>query len=105
MLITTPEPPRLMNTDSPDPEHHGQLQDLLDGLVRDTATSYGVVFGTHGLHLLRSGNLGQVGVKAPGYTKDWYSELVSTGLIARPDTLPVFSPGTSDGQTESGVKR
>lgn len=64
MSITTPVPPRLLNTASPDPEHHGQLQDLLDGLLRDTAASYGVVFGTHGLHLLRSGDLDQVGAES-----------------------------------------
>lgn len=36
----------------------------MDRLVRDTAASYGVVFGTHGLHLLRSGGLGQVGAES-----------------------------------------
>ncbi|WP_306369652.1 roadblock/LC7 domain-containing protein [Nocardiopsis sp. CC223A] len=64
MPTTTPTPPRLMNTIAPEPEHHGRLQDLLDELVRDTAASYGVVFGTHGLHLLRSGDLGQVGAES-----------------------------------------
>lgn len=63
MSTTTPAHPRLLNTVSPAPEHHEDLQSLLDRLVQDTGTSYGVVFGTHGLHLFRSGNLDQVGAE------------------------------------------
>lgn len=63
MSTTTPAPPRLLNTVSPAPEHHDGLQSLLDRLVQDTGTSYGVVFGTHGLHLFRSGDLDQVGAE------------------------------------------
>ncbi|MGW8439115.1 roadblock/LC7 domain-containing protein [Nocardiopsis sp. NPDC055879] len=64
MSTTTPVPPRLLNTTTPDPEHCDELQLSLDELVQDTGTSYGVVFGTHGLHLLRSGGLGQVGAES-----------------------------------------
>ncbi|WP_017577177.1 helix-turn-helix domain-containing protein [Nocardiopsis kunsanensis] len=35
------------------------------------------------------------GFKPPAYTEDWHNELISTGLIARPDALPVFRPGES----------
>ena len=63
MSTTTSAPPRLLNTVVPEPEHHDDLQHLLDQLVQDTETSYGVVFGTHGLHLLRTGNLDQIGAE------------------------------------------
>lgn len=53
-----------MNTAAPAPEHHEELQRLLDELLQDTGTSYGVVFGTHGLHLLRAGELDQVGAES-----------------------------------------
>ncbi|GAA1117780.1 hypothetical protein GCM10009642_64550 [Nocardiopsis metallicus] len=36
----------------------------MNQLVQDTGTSYGVVFGTHGLHLLRAGDLDQVGAES-----------------------------------------
>ncbi|MGW5879700.1 roadblock/LC7 domain-containing protein [Nocardiopsis terrae] len=64
MPTTTLAPPLLMNTATPDPVHHSELQGLLDELVRGTGTSYGVVFGTHGLHLLRTGDLDQVGAES-----------------------------------------
>lgn len=57
-------PPRLPNTAAPAPEDHVELQYVLDELVRDTGTSYGVVFGTHGLHLARSGDVDQVGAES-----------------------------------------
>ncbi|MFB8765309.1 roadblock/LC7 domain-containing protein [Nocardiopsis alba] len=64
MTTTTPTPPRLMNTVELSSEHHDGLQRLLNQLVQDTGTSYGVVFGTHGLHLLRAGDLDQVGAES-----------------------------------------
>lgn len=64
MTTTTPTPPRLMNTVALDPEHHDDLQRLLNQLVQDTETSYGMVFGTHGLHLFRAGDLDQVGAES-----------------------------------------
>ncbi|MFE9244957.1 roadblock/LC7 domain-containing protein [Nocardiopsis sp. NPDC006938] len=64
MTTTTPTPPRLMNASAPTPEHHDDLQRLLNQLVQRTGTSYGVVFGTHGLHLLRAGDLDQVGAES-----------------------------------------
>src|SRR5699024_11978948 len=64
MTTMTPVPPRLMNTMAPDPEHHDDLQRLLNQLVQDTGTSYGMVFGTHGLHLFRAGDLDQVGAES-----------------------------------------
>ncbi|WP_160168059.1 roadblock/LC7 domain-containing protein [Nocardiopsis ganjiahuensis] len=36
----------------------------MNQLVQETGTSYGVVFGTHGLHLLRAGDLDQVGAES-----------------------------------------
>ncbi len=53
-----------MNTVAPDPEHHDGLQRLLNQLVQDSGTSYGMVFGTHGLHLFRAGDLDQVGAES-----------------------------------------
>lgn len=44
----------------PEPDDLVALQRALDGLAQDTDASYVVVFGTHGLHLLRSGELEQV---------------------------------------------
>lgn len=64
MTTMTPVPPRSMNTVAPDPEHHDDLQRLLNQLVQDTETSYGMVFGTHGLHLFRAGDLDQVGAES-----------------------------------------
>lgn len=63
MSTTPPTPPPLLNAAAPGPEHHDELQRVLDELVQDTGTSYGVVFGTHGLHLFRAGDLGQVGAE------------------------------------------
>lgn len=64
MSTTTPAPPRLFNTAAPDPEHHGELRTILEELIQHTGASYGMVFGTHGLHLLRAGDLGQVGAES-----------------------------------------
>ena len=53
-----------MNTAAPAPEHQDDLQRMLNELVQGTGTSYGVVFGTHGLHLFRAGELDQVGAES-----------------------------------------
>ena len=63
-MTTMTLPPRSMNTVAPDPEDHDDLQRLLNQLVQDTGTSYGMVFGTHGLHLFRAGDLDQVGAES-----------------------------------------
>lgn len=45
------------------------------------------------------------GLKTPGYTENWHNELLSTGLISRPDALPVFRPEIDGNRPESGGER